>query len=178
MHKGFSLFLWSSSFIPQNTLPVMGPNIYIYLLPCFGWVSTHLETSGKWTVHFCNRKLKCFTTLKLWKSAWWFPILWKFHPILPTSEIWNQDSSIIHGFTTFKKIPDTSSAYRISSHWFWFWFGTRKFLDASNGPFHPKTYHIGLLWRCHFLKGMVDMTNTDRPTFRGVSIQLSFNKFI
>lgn len=44
LHKGLSLFLWSSSFIPQNALPVMvGPNVSIYSLPCFGWVSPHLH---------------------------------------------------------------------------------------------------------------------------------------
>ena len=96
MHKGFSLFLWSSSFIPQNTLPVMGPTIYIYLLPCFGWVSTHLETSGKWNVHFCNRKLKCFTTLKLWKSDRFLMVP---HPLEVSSDLankWNLKPRFIH----------------------------------------------------------------------------------
>ena len=82
LHKGLSLFLWSSSFIPQNALPVMvGPNASIYSLPCFGWVSPHLH-QWKCSSIFCNRKLKWFTTLKPWQ----FNFLMVPHPLECSSD--------------------------------------------------------------------------------------------
>ena len=83
LHKGLSLFLWSSSFIPQNALPVMVGTKRIDLLASLFWLSFTPPSPVEMFIHFCNRKLKWFTTLKPWQFRFflWFPILWNVHPI-------------------------------------------------------------------------------------------------
>lgn len=70
-------------FHPTKRIACHGGTKRIDLLASLFWLSFTPPSPVEMFIHFPNRKLKWFTTLKPWQFRFflWFPILWNVHPI-------------------------------------------------------------------------------------------------